>query len=759
MTSYDMSIRKYTKLVLAKENATLVPNTGRMAKVAKLSDFQFVPQPGFLYVTTRAISSRVNANYDGWPPEEIQKSWRTFIGRGVFVDHTNWDIDRSRGVILDASIHENKLASGHEDVWVELLIEVDAEAYPKLAKAILSGEIDAVSMGADVEYTICSVCDNRATDVLSYCAHIPQMKGKVVDTLDAKTGSSIKKLCYEDCFGVSFFEISFVFDPADESALINDTLFVPRAAGVVARTVQHLRRRGEGESDYRTRTGTFSKVASIKEADKPVLRVPQPVNTLRDEMNCPNCNAEWDGMLCTACGFEQPPEGLGDPNTDPLGMAIPMGGPEEGSSEDVEEEDESSDEEEDESETKNNKKKGGKRVSRYDELLKKQATLPVDPPYRQDTSPAQSVPPYGEAVPGGTPVDGLEPALEPGLSAPAMVQDLDGQDVVAPVGQSAVTVVNEVPGPTEVPPPGSQAGEALNSQVSDADAARAASVSKRKAKALLARAARLHEKAAQFEKEAEEVYVTDVRNLDEPPPVNVGPDATLNVMAPTQSPEQLLLADTPDVINDGSETGLPPVRERLPQEINPFNDAALVPYGQSADIPWGASEGVQASVKEAACDCKEGEECVCKGGECHCEGVKKAASVDEEVAKEAERELQKAQEITAAKTRIFKIANFVDERISLGLTAADEKINEINRFDALDDSTLDGFMQATEEIKERKVTANKKVAAKRVKVAAHQVDENVDRVPNRMPSLGGPETLKVSSEEFEPADDYLTFLK
>src|SRR3990170_8486957 len=217
-----MAFHKYTTLQLSGDARVAATRASSSPVTAKLSDFQFNPEPGFLYVTTRAISSRVNANYDGWPPEELRQAYGTFIGRPVYVDHNNWDLKRSRGVVIDSKLYESKLGSGHEDVWVQLLIEVDAQAFPKLAQSILDGDIDAVSMGADVEYTVCSVCDNRAHDVLQYCAHIPQMKGREIDTFDHVSSKRIRKLCYEDCYGVSFFEISFVFDPADESALISD---------------------------------------------------------------------------------------------------------------------------------------------------------------------------------------------------------------------------------------------------------------------------------------------------------------------------------------------------------------------------------------------------------------------------------------------------------------------------------------------------------------------------------------------------------
>src|SRR4051812_18783906 len=130
-------LKKFTSIRLANETAW-VARSGLPPRTSSLDNFDFQPEPGMLYVATRAISSRVNANHDGWPAEELRKAYRTFVGRGVFVDHNNWNADRSRGVILDAKLHEDKLSSGHDDVWVELLIEVDAQAFPRLASSILS---------------------------------------------------------------------------------------------------------------------------------------------------------------------------------------------------------------------------------------------------------------------------------------------------------------------------------------------------------------------------------------------------------------------------------------------------------------------------------------------------------------------------------------------------------------------------------------------------------------------------------------------
>lgn len=241
---------------------------------AKLSSFDHIPKDtyrrgdGYLYVKVRAISSRVNKNFDGWPVNELagmeetdfrevaskvaktsetggiskltftrdsseikskgDYGFRTFVGRPVFIDHNNSDPKRARGVVVDAMLHiENpqrlssdaywsKAPENHRpETWIELLLEIDGKSFPKLAKALLSGKVNAVSMGCNVEHTLCSICNHKAATVEDYCSHI-QRKGTTF-----KTGS-IDKLAYEDCYNVNFFEISAVFDPADVTALFTE---------------------------------------------------------------------------------------------------------------------------------------------------------------------------------------------------------------------------------------------------------------------------------------------------------------------------------------------------------------------------------------------------------------------------------------------------------------------------------------------------------------------------------------------------------
>jgi hypothetical protein len=200
-------------------------------KFASMKSIQ--DEDGYLYVRCRAISSRVNKNHDGWPSAQLAEAYESFIGRPIFVDHNNDDPGRTRGVIVDSRLHvdDEKMSSfdpyyanapdNHKPpTWIELLLEVDAKTYPKLAKNVREGHIDSVSMGANIDLSICSVCSHEAKSPAEYCSHISK-KGAEFEVTSSDGQKTMKK-SYEDCHGINFFEISFVFDPADPTALISE---------------------------------------------------------------------------------------------------------------------------------------------------------------------------------------------------------------------------------------------------------------------------------------------------------------------------------------------------------------------------------------------------------------------------------------------------------------------------------------------------------------------------------------------------------
>jgi hypothetical protein len=224
---------------------TLVPTgLGRreLRRFAHKHHFSYEVRPGYLYVRSRAISSRCNDNFDEFPASELEKAYRSFIGKPVFVNHVNHDHKRARGVIIDAALHKDSNRDGTKDWWVEVLQEVDAVRFPRLAKEILAGNIARTSMGCDVSHSICSACGNKATTPAEYCSHIPAAKGQRLYRTTA-SGKKEGVLIRETCFGLKFFENSLLVEPpADPTAYFTgvDASGLDKAASKTAAAAEGL---------------------------------------------------------------------------------------------------------------------------------------------------------------------------------------------------------------------------------------------------------------------------------------------------------------------------------------------------------------------------------------------------------------------------------------------------------------------------------------------------------------------------------------
>ena len=135
------------------------------------------------------------------------RAFQTFVGVPFFTNHQNDDIEKARGKIINAFYDL-------EDNCVYADVRVDAKLYPKLARGIEQGYMTDVSMGTAVEYSLCSICGNKAARADEYCSHIRTAKGK-------KIGG---KRCYEINHGLKFIEISAVTDGACENCKVDQIL-------------------------------------------------------------------------------------------------------------------------------------------------------------------------------------------------------------------------------------------------------------------------------------------------------------------------------------------------------------------------------------------------------------------------------------------------------------------------------------------------------------------------------------------------------
>lgn len=131
----------------------------RQASKNIVKAFEFDPK-NFLYYRSRAITAGIpNSNGDCFPKEELEKAYKTFIGKGIFYNHASDDPNNSFGIILDA----NFVQPAGKNAYVELLCAVDRQLaeqkYPGLVHKVESGLMSGTSMGcflAGTEITLSS---------------------------------------------------------------------------------------------------------------------------------------------------------------------------------------------------------------------------------------------------------------------------------------------------------------------------------------------------------------------------------------------------------------------------------------------------------------------------------------------------------------------------------------------------------------------------------------------------------------------------
>lgn len=192
------------RAIHAMEAANLDPKTGQFTGDGRIAD-------NGLWYSEQGIQPYINQNGDAFPEAELlkelpdgRKAYQTFIGRGLFVNHKSEDAEAIRGIILDADWDPKSKG-------VDILVACDKVAYPDLARQIEAGYSNDVSMGTQVQYSLCSICANKAVTEHDYCEHVRNSKG-----LTAAAGQQI----YEINNGLNFIEISVVANGADPKAKI-----------------------------------------------------------------------------------------------------------------------------------------------------------------------------------------------------------------------------------------------------------------------------------------------------------------------------------------------------------------------------------------------------------------------------------------------------------------------------------------------------------------------------------------------------------
>lgn len=177
----------------------------------------------FIYFATRAIAGdKPNGNGDYFPWDHLLKSYTSFIGRNLFLNHNSGDPRNAIGKVLDAY---PVVDPSSNEKYIECLAKIDAVAHPELARQIQSGILDSCSMGCSVESSQCSVCGHTIySDQDNKCRHMSSGLGKeFTSELDfpeanIKKGDAIQ--AYAINRGLNFTELSVVNVPAWDNAKI-----------------------------------------------------------------------------------------------------------------------------------------------------------------------------------------------------------------------------------------------------------------------------------------------------------------------------------------------------------------------------------------------------------------------------------------------------------------------------------------------------------------------------------------------------------
>lgn len=185
------------------------------------------------FMIAPGTSQYINNNNDCWERKLLLASFRTFIGGENYVEHLQIP-ELSKGKIVDAAARDIG-----DSVYIDILVATDRKHGP-LVKAVTSGEIQTLSMGCQVGFTICTKCGNVAEDETQLCSHIRYMKGNTFLDSFGKP-RKIAELCghvLAEPGSVKFIEASWVANPAFTGAVLRNILSPAEAAALNNQRVQ-----------------------------------------------------------------------------------------------------------------------------------------------------------------------------------------------------------------------------------------------------------------------------------------------------------------------------------------------------------------------------------------------------------------------------------------------------------------------------------------------------------------------------------------
>lgn len=216
--------------IVASVDVDEVPGAKIGSKVA-FDDGATINRKWSSYYIKPDCSQFVNNNGDSWERSLLTATYRTFVGAENYQEHIQIP-ELSKGKIIDAVARDIG-----DSLYIDILVATDRK-HAKLVRDIEAGEMNALSMGAQVAYTICTKCGNVAADESDLCRHIKYEKGNFfID--DSGQRRIIAELCghVSDPESNIFIEASWVKNPAFKGAVLRNILQPSEALGHAEKVV------------------------------------------------------------------------------------------------------------------------------------------------------------------------------------------------------------------------------------------------------------------------------------------------------------------------------------------------------------------------------------------------------------------------------------------------------------------------------------------------------------------------------------------
>lgn len=206
---------------------TVVMDEAQLNATASISPMSVhKPNPECVYLRTCAIGCSevdgANANGDSFPYSEFLNErpnygFKSFIGKKAFVEHNSSSVSNAIGDLIDSYLRKFDMGNLSAKAWddlndverltvigshlndgngleikraygiknepvqngtgsIEVLMKIDRKRAPTIARQVDLGEKIGVSMGTSIEFSRCSVCNNKAYFEKDYCTHIANGK-------------------------------------------------------------------------------------------------------------------------------------------------------------------------------------------------------------------------------------------------------------------------------------------------------------------------------------------------------------------------------------------------------------------------------------------------------------------------------------------------------------------------------------------------------------------------------------------------------